>query len=322
VTGFLFESIESNPLVTKCGYRCCSLDEQIARISFLLKSIEALPEEYSLSIQGLLEPVVREIVAANIMSRLQSDDSNQAVEDLLAILTNQPQQTQALINPDVISLLQNSTDPAFHANDILSASTGNFEVKDDPLVFIRPYLLSFQGASAFVDILASFYAGLEPIDYRALESLFQDCAAVSVGLEWSKVAPLHTSSGSTCEQAFVALYNDFNATRDDSFPTRLDDFVGETIRTMVPTSVLGGDGVGLWEQAIVDYESINLPIDFTPDFSDTRFGYFGDDISLQRAMDRLPILFDNEKTNRFIPLGTQTWRTILLTSPAEPTLSR
>ena len=65
---------------------------------------------------------------------------------------------------ELIELLRTSPDPLFHAEDILEASGGDFSVNNDPLVFIRPYLLNFRALVEAVDVAASFYAGLAPID--------------------------------------------------------------------------------------------------------------------------------------------------------------
>lgn len=336
VTSFLLESIEGNRLVRECGNTCCSLEEQVARISFLLKSTQALPEESNLAVQGALKRVMQQIGQENILQRLQSDDSaiqQQALEDLLTILTNQTPAN--LINPEVIDLLVNkSTDPIFHAKDILSASSGDFQISNDPLVFIRPYLLNFKGAAEWLDVIASFYRGLEPIDADALESLLDACALKSLKLKWNEIEALSFTDGTTCSEdsapskettcgeAFAALYQDFVAKRDSSSPRRVDDKLGETLQTLITTSVLSGDGYSLWEQSIVDYEQMKLPVNFNASFTDIDFGYFGDRKSLRRVSKQLPKLFDDAKSEQFLSLGETTWKEALIRSPAEPSLSR
>jgi hypothetical protein len=50
ITGFLLESIQCNPLILNCGESgCCSGTEQRARISLLLKSVQAIPSDSFLS---------------------------------------------------------------------------------------------------------------------------------------------------------------------------------------------------------------------------------------------------------------------------------
>jgi len=334
VTSFLVESIESNPLVVHCpNDTCCSVEEQIARISFLFKSVQAIPDESSLAVEASLGPLLQDILDAEILERLQSDNTAEqlhAVADLLIILQSQDEQVAALINPDVVALLQNSPDPVYHATDILSnADPSSFAINGDPLVFIRPYLLNFPEALKIIDLVASFYAGLDPVNQGAMADLLDDCAFKSTGKKWlADIESMTTRSGSTCGVEFGALYRDFLDQRDASHPTRLEDTIGDKLPTMVHTSIVQGTGYEIWQQALKDYEEVNYDyannetVSFDVNFEDARFGYFGDKFSLQRASTQLPKLFDDEKSSRFISLGSKPWSFVLARSTAEPTLSR
>ena len=119
----------------------------------LLKSVQGLPLENSIDVPGALFSLLGQIFSQQIPERLQSADTTVqegAVADLLVILQtfqNAGNTVASLINPDLIDLLLTSMDPVFIANDVIQASAGDFTVQGDPLVFIRPYLLSFEAAA-------------------------------------------------------------------------------------------------------------------------------------------------------------------------------
>lgn len=330
VTAFVLESISSNPLVVQCGEEtCCSFDEQRARISFFLKSVEGLPAD-SVDFSDSLGLVLGKILVQGIPTRLQSTNrtvQEGAVDDLIVILEDAQgdgNEAASLINPDLIDLLENSPDPVYHANDIITASSGDFSVKGDPLVFIRPYLLNFDGASEFLDVVASFFSGFDPVNTVAMSKLLQNCATASLGLKWAEIKFLQATEVTTCGEDFVALFEAFVDERTSSHPTRLDDPLGSTIATLINTSVLLGAGYNLWNDAVETYKKadpVNHPVLFEPGFGDVKFGYYGDRRSLNRIRARLSNLFDDTKTERFLSMGEVPWREVLRRSPAEPTLS-
>jgi len=244
---------------------------------------------------------------------------DQAVDDLIAILESN-QDAASIINQEVIDLLKDSPDPVYHANDILEASSGSFAVAGDPLVFIRPYLLSFAKAAELVDIAGSFYNGFDPIDTAGLETLLERCAAKSVGMEWKDIESITVPSlFLTCSELFASLYQDFANERNSSHPSRLGDPLGKTVNTLITTSVLHGEGFTLWKQASEAYSQAEKNVEFTPDFDDVSFGYFGNKKTLKRVSKKLP---NDAKSNKFLSLGSATWLDVLVRSPAEPTLSR
>jgi hypothetical protein len=324
LVAFIFESIQSNPLVLDCGVNgCCSGMEQRARISFLLKSVQAVPSASIIWPTVALENILKQTQEQEILPRLMSNDStlqDAAIQDLLEILTQED--LTSLVNPDLIDLLQNSPDPVFHALDILEASTRNFVIGDDPLVFIRPYILSFPGLAEVVDNIASFYSGLEPVDNNAMETMLKECAASSVGKDWNAIESVATPGGQTCGELFSSLFQAFLTRRDSSHPTRLDDPLGGSLKSLITTAVLRGEALNIWEKATEDYFNAIVPVDFNVDFNDVSFGYFGDQESLNRVKWKLPTLFSDLKSTKFLSLGQATWRYVLERSPAEPTLSR
>lgn len=322
ITSFLLESIVSNPLIVECSEdACCDDVEQRARISFLLKSIEQIrASEALIDPTQILINILLEIERLDIVPRLKSDDpevQNAALEDLLDLLSKD--NVASFVNSDFVTLLKTSSDPIFHATDILAASTQNFAVRDDPLVLIRPYIVNFAALADIIDSIASFYAGLEPLDWETFNILLTDCAIPNVGKDWGDIQNFDTSIGQTCGELFVSLYQNFLLTRHSSDPRRLDDFLGETLIT---TAVLRGEAVPTWQQAVKDYKDAMVPVNFDVNFSDVSFGYYGDETSLNRVKRNIPVLFDDAKSKKFLSLGPATWRDVLVQSPAEPTLSR
>lgn len=346
ISSFILESIVSNPLVLNCreserkangdkpteapvdngdegSDTCCSSMEQRARISFLLKTVEQVSTETLISPTEWLLSIWVQIVEQQILSRLQLDDPEMqqaALADLFAIFA-QPDNAP-LVNPDLIELLQTSPDPIFHATDVLNATSRGFTVGEDSLVFIRPYILNFAALADIVDLVASFYSGLEPVGMDEMDLMLSDCAMPSVGKDWDEVKDFETSSGMTCGQMFVSVYQEYIVLRDGSSPTRLDDSLGDTIKALINISVLRNDAVDMWEKASEDYFNAIVPVDFMPSFDDVDFGYYGDQDSLNAVSENISVLFDDAKSNKFAALGPSTWRDVLQQSPAEPTLSR
>ena len=84
---------------------------------------------------------------------------------------------RALINPEVIALLQGSPNPEFHVNDLLEGvkAFGKFDATTDRIL-IRPGLLDFVTLADQFGRAASFFAGYEPADLRQMERYLEACA--------------------------------------------------------------------------------------------------------------------------------------------------
>ena len=325
VTSFLLESMTSNPLILECSKDiCCSEMEQRARISFLLKTVEQVPSGTLIDPSEILASIMLQIAQEEILKRLQSDEpevQDGALQDLLAIFARDD--IAPLVNPDLIDLLQTSPDPVFHAVDILSAtSSGSFTVNNDVLVFIRPYILNFLALAQIVDIVAAFYSGLEPVDLKKMNVMLTDCAMPSFGLDWKDTQSIHASSGQTCGKLFMLLYQEFILSRTSSHPTRLDDNLGDSLNTLITIAVLRDEAAKTWGKAVEDYENAKVPVSFDINFSNIKFGYYGNEGTLDRVSERLRALFNDTKSEKLLALGPATWRDALLQSTAEPTLSR
>jgi hypothetical protein len=85
------------------------------------------------------------------------------------------------------------------------------------------------------------------------------------------------------------------------------------------TSVLQGSSVASYKKAVENYQA-GQALGFAPKFDDIKAGYFGADADLRRVAQNARG-YQDLRTQKFYPLGPQTWKTALATSPAEPSLS-
>ena len=232
---------------------------------------------------------------------------------------------RGIVNPEVCQLLATSTNASFHAQDIWAGllASLNFEVDSDRIL-MRPGILDFPALVGKLGRMGNFYAGYGPSDDAAWASFFESCATPGKGKNWDEVARLEVSGGPlTCGQHFGAMLKEYRRkliADEDGVPSRVDDLVGSELPAFVATSVVTGDAVGAWKEA---RESYLIPKDynFTVDFDDVKFGYWGRKAHLDAAAAN-PRGYADEKTRRFVPLGEATYREALSYSPAEPGLSR
>jgi hypothetical protein len=319
ISVFLAESINANPLLRDCDDRSCTQGEFNARMSVLYKSLEGLQTAGLIAdVLAVLE-LVEAISAGNIQDLLDGDDPLAGVEALLDIL--QDADIQSIINPELVTLLLQSPDPVFHANDIVAGlqASLSFQVTD-PLPLVRPGPINFAAFANLVGRLASFYAGYGPFDAAGTQSFLSACAVAGRGLDWPAVSQL-PADGATCGERFADLFDSYRDAFDPQTDrNRLDDPIGLYLPALVTTSVLQGAAVGEFEQAKASYFAAQ-PVTLDIDFDDVGFGYWGAAGDLDVVMENIA-QFDDPKSARFTSLGEDVWRNIVSVSPAEPGLSR
>ena len=321
LTVFLAESIRANPLIRDCGARPCLRRERAERQALLFKAIEGVQQagliEDVLLVAALAQAIQDEGIAA-----LLADDAT-AAEGLAALvdLIEDPA-VRAIVNPELLFLLQQSPDPVFHARDIADSLAGglSFEV-DDPNVFLRPGVVNFAAFAEIVGRLGSFLAGIGPFDAAGAASFLDACAGPGRGLEWPDVAAL-PSPGGTCGEQFADLFDAYRDALTPESPSRLDDPIGRFLPALVTTSVLEGDAVSAFQTAKERYFAAQPVDDLGIAFDDVRFGYWGRQSELRRVSSLLRLFFRDAKSRKFTRIGEATWREILQLSPAEPGLSR
>lgn len=324
ITAFLLESVELNPALETCGDRTCTASEQAARAAFLLKSIQGYVDVLGATDEALalrqLAPLAGQVQEQGIAGLAESDPeaARAALLDLLG-----SDDLRELVNPELLELLQTSSDPAFHVRDIAGAlsSFGSFST-DDPKILVRPGVIDFQVLARKVGRIANFYAAYGPSDDAAVADLLDACAIPSRGLSWPETAAL-PAGDSTCGERYaeiVTAYRDALVADEDAFDARVDDEVGAWIPALISTSVITGESVAGWEAARAQYLAGEEPVlDVT--FEDVRFGYWGLDSDLARVQSN-PRGYDDAKTAKFLSLGEATWAHALSYSPAEPGLTR
>lgn len=318
ISVFLAESINANPLLRTCDGRACSQPEFRARMALLYKSLEGLQSAGLIADIIAVIELVDAIAAGDIQGLLDGDDPLAGVDALLDIL--QDADIQSIINPELLTLLLQSPDPVFHANDIIAglAASLSFQVTD-ALPLVRPGPINFAAFANLIGRLGSFYAGYGPFDEAATQTFLSNCAVSGSGLDWPAVAAL-PAGGSTCGELFAGLFDTYRDTFDpNSDPNRLDDPIGMYLPALVTTSVLQGDAVAEFAQAKASYFAAQ-DVSLNVNFDDVGFGYWGSEADLDAVAGNLDM--SDPKSARFTSLGEDVWRNIVSVSPAEPGLSR
>jgi hypothetical protein len=327
ITGFLLDSMQSNPFISDCGDNtCCNDTQQKARLALLLKSVQAISDKpNAIAFSSIIAPVVTAITQKQIVERLKSEDKNvrdAAVDELIDILETKGKGGPVkggvfeLVNPEFIHLLKTSPDPVYHAIDILESSKRGLD-PNDPMIFIRPYPINFGGVAEWLAVLAGFYAADEPVDKKLMSTFMNDCALPGLGLDWLSIEKLSTSTSSTCGEMFDALYQDYlDHLEAKEYPSRVNTQTGASMKTLITTSVLEGDAAKLWKTKSDEYYQGKPVTSMDVSFDDIRFGYFGDLQTLKKVKKALPQLFSDAKSQRFVSLGRATWLDVITTSPA------
>jgi hypothetical protein len=323
ITTFLIDSVNRNPALERCGRRQCRGQQINDRHALMYRSMAGLTEVGIGADIRLVVDLVQRVQAADIESLLAEDPGAAvtAFSNILADFGN-------LINPEVIQLLAQSPDPAFHVRDLITGlqNAASFNVPDST-VFVRPGVINF---SVLVDLfgrIGDFYAGYAPAggqyDRAGVQGWLDACATPSRGTTWVEAAALPGPNGLTCGQAFADLYRAYETAHraGPPQPSRLDEPIGDRLPMIAVTGVLTGAAIDQWNAARAQYFAAQ-PVSFAPSFDDVRFGYFGAPRDLERIDWRLERRYpDDAVTEKYFPLGPASWREVLGSSPAEPGLS-
>ncbi|MEM7675805.1 MAG: hypothetical protein AAF449_07365, partial [Myxococcota bacterium] len=220
ISVFLFESVRANKILRRCRKgRACSVRERAAREALLFKALEGLQQAGLTADITTIIGLIDAVQAAGIESLLQEPNTASAgVAALIDIFTDPA--VQRLINPELLTLLRQSPDPVFHAQDIVDSlsAAASFSVSD-PNVFVRPGVINFASIAELFGRLGSFLAAYGPVDVEDMQDFFRSCASPGRGLEWPAVAALPASSG-TCGDAFSRLFESYVDALDEESPSR------------------------------------------------------------------------------------------------------
>ncbi len=214
---------------------------------------------------------------------------------------------------------------------------GKFNAKEDGHLFIRHGLGSFKGLAAQVGQMANYYAGraYDQEDKNNLATFLTTCAPKAKGLTWQEL----NQKDPSCRMLFIKGLQVYNQKiNNKTFKSRLNDNIGEGLKVLPTTAVLSGDAVSRYEQLKKAYDqaisSNDLP-ELVFSYDQLHFGYWGQNKDLKKIKNELRSseglldghgnavdLSADKKSLKFFPLGNTQWENVLLTSPAEPGLSR
>jgi len=321
ITMFLTESVEINPAIYDCGDRSCDDREVGERAATLLKSLEGYVSVLGETDEAIafrtVIPIAQRVKAEGI-DALVDTDPLAARDALVNILSSDD--LKDLVNQELLTLLRESPDPQMHAKDIIDsiANVADFKADSDK-IFLRPGIIDFTALAGKLGRLGSFYAGYGPADYAGTVAFLDSCTRS--GSAWSEISGRSVGE-STCGERFADLLTSYRSDWQASPPSRsrIDDRVGGYVPALVSTSVISGATAQSWRNARDDYRAAR-PHSFTPNFDDVQFGYWGHPYDMH-VLAKNKHQYNDAKTNKFLSLGSATWRTALSYSPAEPGLAR
>lgn len=229
---------------------------------------------------------------------------------------------------------------------------GNYNVSQNPNIFLRPGPIDFAGLLTIFNRMANFYAlyGYEKEHKRKFTKWINDCAFSTINMDWNEIigrkacerqfnslVRSHLERQEWAEQGFRYERNQ-NNTRTKipfGFRQRKDDLIGLQIPTIAITGVIKGDAVKRYLENKKNYLNSTHPSigdDFKITLEELGVGYWGthDQLTeIQRNLGR-PFIdhhgreFDfreDLKSQLFTPLPQARWSQVLTTSPAEPGLA-
>lgn len=323
ITSFIYESMLMNPLLEQCEDRSCTPDEKRQRLAFLVKSIMGYVDAYkgTEEVQALLLTIdavqdLRTLFADPSFQKLMEYDAASAAQKVVAVLKTP--EFRGLINPDLLTLFQESQNIPFHLNE-LERNLKNFGSwkAADTSIFFFPGFINWAELARRMGRIADFYAGYGSYYPRLeMEAVLQQCAPALTGKDWNNSEILD------CQKQFTALIADYRQSNiaDVNGPHRIQDPIGKGMMALASTSILMGDeNLAIYKAAYDSYRR-GEAYEFKPKFSEIKMGYFGRATDLARIQSNERGYTDT-RTQRFESLGTRAWQDIISVSPAEPSLS-
>lgn len=217
----------------------------------------------------------------------------------------------------------------------------------DISVLFREGVINFPKLFDRVGMVANFLSGRGRYPAAEMRKVFESaCIEKSFGKSWSEFSSQPV--GKSCEKSLgYILEKYFSYYRKSSAPkdSRLQDPIGGALKSIVPISVIVNEGASKVERASREYKllyetripdpapgqfekafkawtdktaQIPLSLDFEKEIL---YGYWGRYSDLRKIAGGWQPT-DEVKSQKFTPLGTPTWREVLLASPVEPGLSR
>ncbi|PKN56017.1 MAG: hypothetical protein CVU56_18255 [Deltaproteobacteria bacterium HGW-Deltaproteobacteria-14] len=325
ITSFLTESMHMHPLLWSCAGGTCTRAQAGARLGLLYKSLfgylGAMTERDEAVAVSAILGVIQLAKDEGIGELVSADKLTEAWQALVTLFESED--VRGLVNPEVVELLKNSPDKGQHVKDIWNeiSSFGGFGAAD-PIIFVRPGLINFPGLASQLGRIGSFYAGYGAYDEAAWRAFLDGCAEGSVGQSWPIVATID-AAGTSCGARFAALLSAWRADfvpQEATIHNRVEDRVGQHLRTLAITSVLTGQAAVAFEAARAHYV-LAEPWTLEVAFADVKAGYWGAAVDVSGVVSN-PKGYTDLKTSKALTLGQGKWRDVLSLSPAEPGLAR
>ena len=197
VTTYILESIQSNPLIANDNL--CNMERR-ARISFLLKSVEAIDEYLNIAnpFSDRGDEAMKWMTESNILERLMQggDTAEGALKEVLEYLGDV---LLTIANPEFFFMVEQlAYDRDLQAKvvaDILNSLLNPLGIVDSPAYFVRPMPLAISAASRIHDTVGSFYSAYAPVDADLYEYMLDQCASAGLGLAWREANETLTDNG-------------------------------------------------------------------------------------------------------------------------------
>lgn len=327
ITMFIYESIMKNPYILEFPEG----EERNQRIAFMLKTFVGYLDvvvsgKEATAIRNLI-PVYQKATEAGIFS-LGFRDYRAAAKAMLDLFKSPD--FSDLISPNIKRMLENLDRLGYSSypqkvQEVKKAlaALGTFRAEDQD-IFFREGIVNFEKLTEIFARLGQFYAGYAPVDAAGMREFLKLCGgSESLGKTWRQASSL-VVGGLSCGDRYQSLFKQFSQSylgQEDKFPSRVDEAVGVKIPSIVSTAILEGrDDVAAYNQSLKNFR-LNQKPQFALPFSAIRVGYWLPEAIAQSTTATMT-KFDDIKSQKFLNLGSTTWRQALLISPAEPGLSR
>jgi hypothetical protein len=355
LTMFLLESMMKNPEILDC--RECTREEKQHRISLMLKSLVGFFENSQARLET--DALVKYLGEFKTLQKRWRGNDEGPVKTAGLRLEDIDRHEFDRLKQDLGELYNwrfasiflqpglSRTARSALFEDYKEALGKSFVV-DDQRVFLRPFPVTFSGVATVFGWIGNFYAGGPRYHNRAhWKKWFQSCGDLESLKDktWGEIAygKSYTPDNidgfvkgertpTACEKGFETLIGDYHAHNnfvkpDPNDPDRIDEPVGKYLAAMPITGLFVDGGAKKIETAKSEYWAGKVPelnVDYATEF---QLGYFGSNPMLtkvERAVnklrreegDRLDI-----NLSKFRALRNYTWRMVIETSPAEPTIA-
>jgi len=211
------------------------------------------------------------------------------------------------------------------------AVAGKFDVENDHNLFFRPGFIDFEKLGVVFNGILSFFN--HPRLYnqakagtweRQMHSFFETCSKAAQGHSWLAKGQKNYDECSRSFDEIITTYYE-NGIWESNNNTLINKDVGQKIAAVVTTSVITGKSyektIKLRNEFLTNRDSIKQDIEnYSVDYDDLFFGYWYNR-EYGRLEQNIKANHDDEKSKRFMDLGSTAWSKVFATSPAEPGLT-